>query len=169
MTLPGGFEGKLYRALNPVWAGKPLSGEGAARYGGRFNALGMPALYCSLDPLTALREANQAGDLQPTMLVAFDAFIERVFDGCSAKVLRGYDLSLAELGDPGWREALRAGITAPTQRLAERLIAHGYAGLRVRSFARGSDGTGLNLVLWRWGDDASRRLTLIDDEGRLGG
>ncbi|MBB6014070.1 RES domain-containing protein, partial [Aquamicrobium lusatiense] len=25
----------------------------------------------------------------------------------------------------------------------------------------------LNLVLWRWGDAAPCRLTLIDDEGRL--
>lgn len=32
------YVGLLYRALNPVHAREPLSGEGARRYGGRFNA-----------------------------------------------------------------------------------------------------------------------------------
>ena len=40
----------------------------------------MPALYASLSILTALREANQVGSLQPTTLVSYEAEIERVFD-----------------------------------------------------------------------------------------
>ena len=57
----GRYRGPLYRALNPVYAREPLSGRGAELYGGRFNAKGTPALYTSLDPATALREANQVG------------------------------------------------------------------------------------------------------------
>ena len=37
------YRGKLYRALNPIHAREPLSGRGAALYGGRFNPKGTPA------------------------------------------------------------------------------------------------------------------------------
>ena len=77
---PMRYRGKLYRALNPVYAREPLSGRGAELYGGRFNPKGVPALYSSLSVMTALREANQVGNLQPTTLVSYDAEIERVFD-----------------------------------------------------------------------------------------
>ncbi len=74
------YQGKLYRALNPIYAREPLSGRGAELYGGRFNPKGVPALYTSLAIMTALKEANQLGSLQPTTLVSYDAEIERVFD-----------------------------------------------------------------------------------------
>lgn len=74
------YQGKLYRALNPIYAREPLSGRGAELYGGRFNPKGMPALYTSLTIMTALKEANQVGNLQPTTLVSYDADIEHVFD-----------------------------------------------------------------------------------------
>jgi RES domain-containing protein len=56
-------DGELYRALNPIYAREPLSGRGAELYGGRFNPKGVPALYTSLSVMTALREANQVGNL----------------------------------------------------------------------------------------------------------
>src|SRR3990170_569190 len=74
------YRGKLYRALNPVYAREPLSGRGAELYGGRFNPKGVPALYASLPVMTALREANQVGNLQPTTLVSYDAEIDGIFD-----------------------------------------------------------------------------------------
>ena len=39
------WQGFAYRAHDPRWAFAPLSGEGAAIHGGRFNAVGKPALY----------------------------------------------------------------------------------------------------------------------------
>jgi len=162
------FEGRLYRALNPLWAGQPLSGEGAALYGGRFNRRTVPALYCSLSPVTALREAHQAGDLQPTMLVAFDAAIDRVFDARSSAALRRYGLTAEALADAGWRNAMIRGEPVPTQQLADALATAGFHGVLVRSFARGTTEADLNLVLWRWSDAAPHRLTLIDEENRLG-
>ena len=163
----GRFDGRLYRALNPVWVQQPLSGEGAARFGGRFNAVGTPALYGSLSPLTALREANQAGDLQPTVLVAYDAAIERVFDSRDPSAVAGAGLAPDALAASDWREAMRGGKTAPTQEFARRLAADGWNGLLVRSFVRGAGEDDLNLVLWRWGDKPPAWLALIDDEGRL--
>ena len=161
------YRDKLYRALNPIWASKPLSGDGAARFGGRFNSVGTPALYCSLSPLTALREANQVGDLQPTVLVAYNATIERVFDGRSVGALADFRMTVELLADPRWRDEVAANGEAQTQTLAKSLIERGYNGLLVPSFARGARADDLNLVLWRWGAKPPSQIELIDDENRL--
>lgn len=159
--------GPLYRALNPVPAREPLSGQGAALYGGRFNAKGTPALYTSLSVMTALREANQAGSLQPTTLVCYEAEIERIFDTRDVAALGATGFDAAGLANAGWRDRMAATGEAPTQRLGRDLAAAGFHGLLVRSFARGADPDDLNLVLWRWSDAAPSRLRLIDDENRL--
>lgn len=144
-----------------------MSGRGAELYGGRFNPRGIPALYASTAILTAVREVNQVGDLQPTTLVAYRAEIQTVFDATNAANLAAADLDEAALADPTWRDQIRSLGQARTQRLARELVAQGYNGLLVRSFAKGAAAGGLNLVLWRWGDSAPSSLELIDDEHRL--
>lgn len=161
------YRGKLYRALNPVYAREPLSGRGAELHGGRFNPKGTPALYSSLSVMTALREANQVGNLQPTTLVSYDADVENVFDARDEAALAAEGMDAAALADATWRDRMRAGGLARTQAFAARLLAGGYNGLLVRSFAVGATGADRNLVLWRWSDRAPARLTLIDDENRL--
>ena len=158
------FTGLLYRALNPVYAREPFSGAGAARYGGRFNRVGRPALYTSLAPDTALREANQVGTLQPTTLVAYDADIAPLVDGRDAAALAPFGCKPPDLTDPAWRDRMLRREAVPTQELAEAALGEGYAGILVPSFARGARPDAINLVLWRW-DDA---LTLVDDDNRLG-
>ena len=161
------FQGVLYRALNPIYAREPMSGRGAELYGGRFNRKGTPALYLSLSVMTALREANQAGSLQPTTLVSYEADIERVFNSRDESALRAEGMDAAALADPGWRNQMRLEGEARTQSFARQLAAAGYHGLLVRSFAPGATREDFNLVLWQWGNDGSARLTLVDDEKRL--
>ncbi|MEW4462561.1 MULTISPECIES: RES family NAD+ phosphorylase [Hyphomicrobiales] len=161
------YSGKLYRALNPVFAREPMSGRGAELHGGRFNPRGVPALYLSTSVLTALREANQVGDLQPTTLVCYRAEIETVFDTSDIAALEAAGYDETALADPTWRDQMRTMGEARTQRFARELIANGYSGLRVRSFAKGGGPDDMNLVLWRWGTTAPSRLELIDDEDRL--
>ncbi len=108
MTVAIRFEGKLYRALNPIYAREPLSGRGAELYGGRFNPRGMPALYTSLSIMTALREANQVGNLQPTTVVSYDADIERVFDSRDDSALLKYHMDAAAPADTTWRDHVKA-------------------------------------------------------------
>lgn len=161
------FKGLLYRALNPVYARDPLSGEGARRYGGRFNPKGMPALYTSQSVMTAIREANQVGTLQPTTLVAYEADSGPIFDATDAVALDDEGLTPETLATDDWRLRMQAEGKAPTQGLAERLKGAGFAGMQVRSFAKGADAHDMNLVLWAWGADLPARLRLVDDQGRL--
>lgn len=161
------YRGLLYRALNPVWARDPLSGEGARRFGGRFNPRGTPALYMALSIMTAVREANQIGTLQPTTLVSYDADIDPVFDATDVAALDRYGMTLEALTAEDWRVRMRDDGKAPTQILAERLIENGYAGMHVRSFARGASTRDLNLVLWSWGSSLPALLRLNDSDGRL--
>lgn len=167
MIVANTYSGKLYRALNPIYAREPMSGEGARRYGGRFNPKGTPALYCSLSILTVVREANQVGNLQPTTLISYDAEIERVFDSRGEAALWSEGMDVAVLSAATWRDEMKDKGEARTQSFARSLIAKGYCALLVRSFAPGASEQDINLVLWRWGNVPPARLTLIDDEGRL--
>ena len=161
------YNGELYRALNPIYAREPLSGEGARRYGGRFNPKGTPALCCSLSIMTAMREANQAGTLQPTTLVSYHAEIVKLFDARDETSLQAEHMDAAALAATTWRDEMIANGEARTQSFARTLIAKGCSGLLVRSFAPGASEDGLNLVLWQWGNGPPARLTLVDDENRL--
>ena len=161
------YSGKLYRVLNPVYAREPMSGRGAERYGGRFNPKGILAHYASTSVLTALREANQVGDLQPTTLVCYRARIEMVFDTGDAAGLGAAGLDEAALADPTWRDQMKTTGEAWTQRFARDLITAGYNGLLVRSFAKGAGAGDRNLVLWKWAEIGPSILELIDDEDRL--
>jgi len=161
------YNGELYRALNPIYAREPPSGEGARRYGGRFNPKGTPALYCSLSVMTAVREANQAGTLQPTTLVAYHAEIVDLFDTRDETSLEAERMEAAALAATTWRDEMMTNGEARTQTFARTLIAKGYSGLLVRSFAHGASENDLNLVLWHWGNGPPARLSLIDDERRL--
>jgi len=136
-------------------------------HGGRFNPKGIPALCTAMSVKTAIREANQIGTLQPTTLVSYEADITPVFDATEVDALARYDITSADLAADDWRIRMQEEGKAPTQVLAERLIADGYAGLRVSSFAKGATGEDLNMVLWVWGSTLPTKLVLIDAKGRL--
>ena len=162
------FRGLVYRAHNPQWSWTPLSGEGARRHGGRFNRRGVPALYASLDPLTAIREAQPLGrPMQPLTLCAYEVDAEPVLDALDEESRLGQGVSDADLACPAWEADMLAGKVSASQALADRLIAAGHAGLRVRSFASGAGTGDINLVMWRWGADLPVRVVLVDDENRL--
>ena len=164
------YRGLLYRARNPQWSWAPLSGEGARRYGGRFNRRGIPALYTSLAPLTAVREAQPLGrPMQPLTLCAYEVDAEPVFDALSEELRRSLDVSEFDLACPTWEADMLAGAIPRSQALAGRLTAAGYAGMRVQSFAAGTGADDLNLVMWRWALRRPARVVLVDDEGRLSG
>jgi hypothetical protein len=99
--------------------------------------------------------------------VSYRVDVGAIFDARDAAELARFGLSKHALADPGWRAIMLEGRLAPTQELAQALIAKGYVGILTRSFAKGASEASLNLILWRWtGDGCS--IELIDDEDRLG-
>ena len=164
------FRELVYRAHNPQWSWTPLSGEGARRHGGRFNRRGIPALYTSLAPLTAIREAQPLGrPMQPLTLCAYEVDAEPVFDAQDDEYRRSLGASEFDLACSTWEAKMLAGGVPASQALADRLIAAGYVGMQVRSFGVGTGTDDLNLVMWRWSSERPARVVLIDDEGRLSG
>jgi len=116
--------------------------------------------------MTALREANQVGVLQPTTLVAYRASIWNLFDTRDEAALSATGMSEADLADPSWRDRMRQQGEAPSQKFGRQLYQQGYIGLIIRSFAKGSLPSDLNVVLWRWGT-AGSEVDLVDDDDRL--
>ena len=164
------YRGLVYRAHNPQWSWPPLSGEGSRRHGGRFNRRGIPALYTSIGPLTAIREAQPLGrPMQPLTLCAYEVDADPVFDTLDPEHCRALNVSESDLACPTWEAEMLAGTVPASQTLADRLIVAGYVGMRVRSFAAGTNADDLNLVLWRWSAAGPSRVVLIDDDDRFPG
>ena len=92
-----------------------------------------------------MREANQAGALQPTVLASYEVDLEPVLDGREPAALAEWDATPETPAAPDWRVRMRSG-EAPTRRLARRLIEAGVAGLLVPGHARGAEGASTS---WR--------------------
>ncbi|RYF95562.1 MAG: hypothetical protein EON95_00970 [Caulobacteraceae bacterium] len=162
------FQGTAYRAHDPRWSFSPLSGDGAAIHGGRFNPKGTPALYLALAPMTAIKEAGQALALkiEPLVLCSYEVDCADVLDLTTAQGLTDAGVAEADLAC-GWMLLAHEGKTPPTWTMARRLIGDGLAGVVVPSFAPGATADDRNLVLWRWGPETPHRTTVHDPSGRL--
>jgi len=137
-------------------------GEGARRFGGRFNAKGVAALYTSLSPDTAIREANQVGTLQPTTLVAYKVDLSPVFDARESVLLREYSINYDTLASDSRRDEMLNIGQSKTQNFAARLLKEGFSGLIVPSYVKGAKIRDVNLVIWLRDDKSTLRV--IDDE-----
>ncbi len=162
------FEGTCYRAHDPRWSFKPLSGVGAAIHGGRFNPRGMEALYLALDIMTAVNEANQgfAFKVQPCVLCAYEVDCDDIADLRTQTAAATHDVRLADLACP-WFSFVAERKKPPSWAVAEGLIAAGHAGVLVPSFAPSATAADHNLVLWHWGEHRPHQVRVFDPDGRL--
>jgi RES domain-containing protein len=162
------FRGTCYRAHDPRWSFRPLSGEGAAVHGGRFNPRGLPALYLALDPMTAVKEANQgfAHKIEPCVLCSYEIDCDDIVDlrTDDARALSGVE---ARDMASAWFSFLAEGREPPSWRIARRLIEKGAAGMLAPSYAPGAGGADHNLALWDWSDRLPHRIAVFDPSGRL--
>ena len=99
--------------------------------------------------------------------MSYRADLGPVFDSRDMQALASYDMTPALMQAPDWRAAMLDGRPVPTQIFSNALVRDGFAGLLVRSFAKGADADALNIVLWRW-TGTTCALAVVDDENRLG-
>ena len=107
--------------------------------------------------------------MQPLTLCAYEVDTQPVFDALDKEECRVTGISESDLACPTWEAEMLVGAVPASQALADRLIAAGHTGMRVRSFAAGADAADVNLVMWKWGSDRPTRVVMIDDDGRLSG
>ena len=128
----------------------------------------MRALYTSLTPLTAIREAQPLGrPMQPLTLCAYEVDAEPVLDTRDEVERAAFGVGEADLLCPAWEAEMLDGAVPSSHALADRLVAAGQVGMVVQSFAHGAGPDDLNLVLWKWSPERPSRVVLIDDEDRL--
>lgn len=160
--------GPAFRAHDPRWSFSPLSGSGAALYGGRFNRRGRPALYLSLQIITAIKEISHgfAHKIDPCVLCEYEVDCAPIADLRTDEARARMQVQLVELNG-GWFEQSASGEEPASWVLSEVLIARGYAGAIVPSFAPGARGADHNLVLWSWGPELPAKVRVHDPHKRL--
>lgn len=158
----------VYRALHPRWAFEPLSGKGAALFGGRFNPKGTEALYTSLRLETAWLEAQQgfAFKAQPMTVCGYETDCEDIADLTDPSERARLGVHAAELSC-AWEDLAARRLMPPSWAVASRLMAGGVAGILVPSFAPGATAHDVNAVFWRWSDAPPHIVRVIDHHGRL--
>lgn len=161
------FVGTAYRGHDPKWAFAPLSGEGAAIYGARFNPKGVPALYLATTPEGAFLEATQglAFRFKPLTLVSYEVDCTDIVDLSHEDARREAGVDLATL-DCAWAEEVFGG-RRPTSWNVYDLLRGSAAGILVPSFAYGATPEMTNLVLWDWGESGPHRISVFDPDNRL--
>ena len=160
--------GFVYRAHNPRWSFAAHSGDGAARYGGRFNPVGVSALYTTRRMETAWLEAQQGFPFkaQPVTICAYQVDCTDIADLGDEGGCHEWGVTKEDLACP-WEDLAARGLELPSWRVARRLISEGCAGVIVPSFAPGAAPADRNIVFWRWSDAPPHQVLVIDDEARL--
>ena len=114
---------RIWRICRAPYAAEAFSGEGARRFGGRWNTRGVPMVYCSSSLALAAIElfVHLEPNLQPTDLVSVAAELPA---GEPAKVLKVAELPtewwtdnyepLRELGDRWIREKNSLAMLVPS-------------------------------------------------------
>lgn len=153
----------LWRAFVPQWAFAPLSGEGAARFGGRWNPVGAATVYAARELSTAWAEYNQGFVQHPALIAQLDLNDAALADLTDSEVLSSLAIP-EDIHQCEWRMLLDEGKVPQTHLLRQRLLAEGFDGVVYPSFM--SPG-GTCVALWRWNAKGAPRLDVVDPDGRL--
>ena len=115
----------LWRAYVPRWSHLPLSGEGAARWGGRWNPVGVPTIYAARELSTAWAEYNQGFVQHPALIAQLELTGARLIDTTDPAVLDQWGMN-EDIHRTEWRSALSEGADCAThaayRRFAEAQI-----------------------------------------------
>jgi RES domain-containing protein len=161
------FSGFAYRAHDPKWAFDPLSGEGAAVHGGRFNPRGVPALYLAASPEGAILEASHgfAYRFEPLTICTYEIAALKLADLTDADLLAGAGVNTDDLGS-AWMLELSEGKRPGSWQVHDKLV-ETWSGAWVPSFARNARSNFRNIVLWRWNTGPADTVSIFDPNSRL--
>jgi RES domain-containing protein len=162
------WRGLCYRAHDPKWAWAPASGAGAAAKGGRFNPVGVPALYLALTPEGMILEMGHgfAHRFEPLTVVTYEVDVEGIADLRTEADRAAEGITLNDLSCAWALDRVENRVPA-SWTVHRRLTAKGYGGILVPSFARGARTDMANLVLWDWGQVPPRAVIAFDPNGKL--
>lgn len=153
----------LWRAYVPKWSYLPLSGEGAARFGGRWNPVGVPTIYAARELSTAWAEYNQGFVQHPALIAQLELAGARLADLTDSAILEPWDLHQS-IHQTEWRSDLDKGRDPATHAAYRKLLEAGFNGVIYPSFM--SPG-GSCVALWRWNGPDAPDLRIVDPDGRL--
>lgn len=162
------WRGLGYRAHDPKWAWAPVSGDGAAAKGGRFNPVGVPALYLALTVEGMFLEmAHGFGHrFDPLTICCYEVDVDDLIDLRTEEGRRAAGITLTQMACP-WAYDRANGRVPESWTIARLLISQGAAGLLTPSFATGARPDMANLVLWDWGSELPHKVMVHDPSERL--
>ena len=163
-----GFSGTVVRSVDTKYATETsfFAGSGAAKTGGRWNRVGIEAVYASLDVMTATQEAYQnfivyglpLSGIRPRVTAGAEVSLVKVLDLTDASVRRKIGFSREDLVDEDWRAIQAAGEESWTQAIGRGCYEAGFEGILVPS-ARNIKGK--NIVVFPKSLSKSSKLRMI--------
>ena len=162
------FDGVVVRSVGMKFANSNdfFSGEGAARWGGRWNRRGLRAIYASLDVMTATAEAYQnllaygftMTSIKPRVFAGARVSLSNVLDLTDLSILSNIGYTLNELVEEEWKALQEAGEESWTQAIGRGCFLAGFEAIIVPS-ARSTEGR--NIVLFPEGLAETSRIEIL--------
>jgi RES domain-containing protein len=162
------WTGVIYRSTSPrhFTPTGVLSGEGSSWRGGRWNPLGIKAVYGSLTPETAMTETLRhyryyeipIMDAMPKVFVAIKISVQRSLDLTSSDTLGNLGVSLGEILDEDWRAKCKRMEESLTQAIGRAAFSTGFEALIAPS---SEDGTGTNVIVYPDALSAASRFEVM--------
>ena len=166
--LASGYDGVIVRNVGTKYATRKdfFSGAGAARSGGRWNPIGLEAIYASLDVITATHEAYQnfqafgfsLTTIEPRVTAGGKVSLGKVLDLTKPRVRSKLGFSLKELVEEDWRSIQASGEESWTQAIGRGAQSTGFDGLIVPS-ARHQPGK--NIVIFQQQSTKNVRISIL--------
>lgn len=168
------LSGILYRSSAPQYANSSdlLTGEGSRRFGGRWNPIGVAAVYGSFTPQTAMAETLAFANYyqlpvhvsMPRTFVAIEFDLGAVLDLTTGRNRQSLGISEQRLLECDWRREAERGDVPLTQAVGRSAHQAGLEGILVRSAA---DPTGRNLVVFveNLHPESSLKVVSVDQLG----
>ncbi len=167
------WSGKFIRSTSIDYANRRdlITGEGSQQFGGRYNPIGIRAVYGSLDLTTAIAEylahsrrqglPDVEADVFPLVVIRLEATLNECFDLTNLKVRRNLNITWRQITDEPWQDLQDHGQEALTQAIGRLVREAGFDGLLFPSAA--NKPSGKNLVLFP-DKLSSDRLRILNKE-----